>query len=96
MRPLYSRLKILKILKDDKAAETSVGLGLTLGGELATEVSSEDPCVKNIWGLYKSSLAKTSWSGTSYCRIHFLPFTRDGRGYAQNAPFINLWKYFTP
>ena len=32
-----------------------------------------------------------SWSGTSYCRIHFLPFTRDGRGYAQNAPFMNLW-----
>jgi len=36
-------------------------------------------------------IAKISWSGTSYCRIHFLPFTRDGRGYAQNTPFINLW-----
>jgi hypothetical protein len=33
----------------------------------------------------------SSWSGTSYCRIHFLPFTRDGRDYAQNTPFINLW-----
>lgn len=29
-----------------------------------------------------------SWSGTSYSRIHFLPFTRDGRGYAQQTPFI--------
>ena len=27
------------------------------------------------------------WSGTSYRRIHFLPFTRDGRGYAQHTPF---------
>jgi len=27
------------------------------------------------------------WSGTSYSRIHFLPFTRDGRGYAQHTPF---------
>lgn len=45
------------------------------------------------FGIYIYFLAKTSWSGTSYCRIHFLPFTRDGRGYAQYTPFINLWTY---
>jgi len=25
-------------------------------------------------------------SGTDYSRIHFLPFTRDDRGYAQHTP----------
>lgn len=45
--------------------------------------------------IYFNTTQKVSWSGTSYCRIHFLPFTRDGRGYAQHAPFINLWtSYF--
>jgi hypothetical protein len=42
-------------------------------------------------GLYITIGAKTCWSGTSYRRIHFLPFTRDGLGYAQYTPFINLW-----
>jgi hypothetical protein len=43
--------------------------------------------------IYYTITAKTVWSGTSYCRIHFLPFTRDGRGYAQNTPFTNLWNF---
>lgn len=40
-----------------------------------------------ISGSYILFLKYASWSGTSYSRIHFLPFTRDGRGYAQNTPF---------
>lgn len=33
------------------------------------------------------------WSGTSYSRTHFLPFTRDDRGYAHNTPFIQFFTY---
>ena len=45
----------------------------------------------NVLYIYICINAKTSWSGSRYRRIHFLPFTRDGRGYAQKTPFINLW-----
>ena len=27
------------------------------------------------------------WSGTGYRRIHFLPFTRDGRDHVHQTPF---------
>ena len=45
--------------------------------------------------IYIDNVAKTNWSGTSYRRIHFLPFTRDGRGYVQITPFNNLWNLMT-
>jgi hypothetical protein len=35
------------------------------------------------------------WSGTSYRRIHFLPFTRDGRGFCPDILrlSLNLWNF---
>jgi len=39
-----------------------------------------------ISAIYIYYIKNYGWSGTSYRRIHFLPFTRDGRGYAQYTP----------
>jgi hypothetical protein len=38
-------------------------------------------------GIYFVLHCLATWSATNYSRIHFLPFTRDGRGYAQQTPF---------